>query len=173
MTNAIFRMPTDEEKKRISNAIKAHNRKAIKGNNFMASVFGVFAGFGILSIDFSDIKNSFFSLIMAIVGILCVVMFVGFAKTSKAESQIYEKGAFKVIDGYVSEKAPNTEKVGYVNVWFKSNSYSNGWYQVRVEDVEVGTRLILAKPDIQIGKKLVCHVYTPFMLTDEGIKKLS
>lgn len=168
--NILFRAPTDYEIKKISYALSISNKKHIKRNNLIATIFAVLSGFAILSIDFSKIGDSLFSLFLLIVSLACTFMFVSLKKTSQKEIMIFEDGSFKVLDGYISKTSPNLETNGCVNVWFESDTYSNGWYKVRIENVEIGTKAILVKPDVQLTKRLQCYVFTPFMLSDEGVK---
>lgn len=168
--NIRFRKPTEVEIKYISDAISNSNKKHIKRNGMMATIFGVLSGFAILSIDYSNLSESVFSFFLLVVSVICVLMFTSFKKTAKTECGIYNKGLFKVIDGVISKTSPNLETNGCVDVWFDSDTYSNGWYKVRLEKVEIGTPVIFVRPDVQLTKRIQCYVFTPFMLTEEGAK---
>lgn len=165
-----FRRPTDREIKCISAAIANGNKKRIKWNGFIAIVFGVLAGLAILSIIFSLFSNLLLPFLILAASIVCVFRFVGFQRIHKDECEVYKTGNFKVIDGTISEIATNSKTIGCVDVWFESEMFGNGWYKVLSENVEIGTSALFVRPNIQVTKRLQCYVFTPFMLTEEGVK---
>ncbi len=162
-------MPTDEERAKICVAVVNKHKKGIKTNQFMATSFGVLAGISLFSIDCSTMKSTLTSLFLPALFLVFTVMSVWFKNISRRECDVYERGLFQVADGYASQIVSNTDKKGCVNLWFESDTLSDGWYRARYEGVEVGTKLLLVKPTVVL-KNSPGYVFTPFMLSDVGSK---
>lgn len=108
-------------------------------------------------------------------GLLCFVfsfVLLYEKKKTKMIADRIEVGNFLVTEGSVYEYHNDWRTAHSYSVRFLSNhgQHLNKWYAARCEEVTNGTPLLLVYVSNSPIKRINAWVFTPFMLTNEGIK---
>lgn len=86
--------------------------------------------------------------------------------------QAFKNGEFRVLNGTATEISANMEYPGCCNVRFRSEQgeLMKLMCTVRVEGLQEGTPLLLAYADDTVVKGGISRTFTPYMLTEDGLK---
>lgn len=109
-----------------------------------------------------------------IVGGLC---FFGAFMAFKYINQITEElnvirnGDFQVVEGFVGKIGTDSTTPGVSNVVFisKEQQQWDGWFSARHENLCLGLPLLMMYVEPNKIKGGICRVFTPYMLTEEGM----
>lgn len=166
------RKPTLEEISRISKYVQKYNLSQIKISKALSTVFTVVGLFLTGSIGFNAGEPTIVALILGLLCFALVFIFIRSKNKCVNENIGFLSGEFFVIDGIVSKIQTNADNPGCVNVYFLSNDkeINNGWYRARQENIEIGSDLLLVIPNSKRTERFSKHVFSNFMLTDDGIK---
>ena len=117
---------------------------------------------------------------LVLLGVLAIIGFIsteyGVQNTEK-EIEVFCRGKFRVVEGLVSKiKDHSTTPLGTVDIEFTSmyGQVLNRSFNVKKNKVEINTHLLLVyidKEDNTIIKKF-SQVFTPYMLSEDGIKNM-
>ncbi len=168
--SAGFRHPTEYEIQRVSACIELSNNKSIRRNKRL-KIF--FMAMGIFMVTTSGTQD--YPLVIISIGIVCLLLgllCVFNRKTLIMENNAVKKGNFYVRDGYISKLEANATTTGCLNAVFTSveGTFTDRYYRVRTEQVTEGTPAILVHIYYDPAKAAHKYLFTPFMLTDEGIR---
>lgn len=166
-----FRSPNSYELKQISKYFEIYYMAHIKIVKALSRIFCVLGLIFLGAIGFNTER----SMISIILGILCFIIVFLCIKTKNNYVNIiseFNNGKYVVMDGIITKMERNPDNMKCVNVWFTSNngSYNDGWYKIREEFASVGSDIILVYLNSGSSRKPIKMAFTPFMLTDEGIK---
>lgn len=166
-----FRYPTSGEMNQISQWFEVYYNALIKLAKTLRRIFCVVGLFFCGSLGF----NSEVSITSIVVAIVCFVIVLYCIKAKNNYTNIiseFKSGRFVVMEGIISKMETNPEYMNCVNVRITSvnSSCSEEWYRVRKEFVSIGSSIILVCSNSNNIKKTIKMAFTPFMLTDEGIK---
>lgn len=174
-----LRAPTPKEKELISKHIKTYyksNKKYGKILNIIYLIFGiVFILNGLLNQGSSN--DIMFSLVLVVIFILGEILIKRSINNQDKKIHIFDTSDFQVADGTATDITTNAEYPGVDNVRFcdKHGEIYPSIYRVRQEELETGTPLLflyINKEKSPTGREFT-RVFTPYMLTDEGIEKCS
>ena len=166
-----FRPPSEEEIRCISRHMQAYyceNGRQTKVIGMVLAVTGMLLMAGGLS------SRSLPAIVTGVVFFaVAASAFLSAEKNEKGAAR-FGGGAFRVLDGSVSRIQMCPELPGISSVEFTSDAGQvyEGWFEVRNEDLKIGTPLLLVYipgKEMMGGKFL--WAFTPFMLTEEGAKK--
>ena len=168
--SAGFRYPTEYEIQQISACIELSNSKSIRRNKRLYIFFMVM---GVSMITTSGTQDS--PLVIVAIGFVFLalaMLCICNKKTMTMETDAVKKGSFCVRDGYISKLGANRTTTGCLNAVFISvdGTFKDGEYRVRCEQVAEGTCAILVHVYFNPQKPPHRYLFTPFMLTDEGIR---
>ncbi|MBR2583733.1 MAG: hypothetical protein IKD61_10100 [Oscillospiraceae bacterium] len=93
----------------------------------------------------------------------------------REQSKSFHAGEFTVLHGSVGEIRLNTEKFGVMSARFRcpDGTLLKEYYALRQEGLEVGTSMLLVHYETKgPGRKSFTRAFTPFMLSEEGLKKV-
>lgn len=166
------RKPSAHEVEQISKYVREYSSSKIKISKRMSSILTVVGLVLVGAIGGGVNKASLFS---AILGCLCFLLVFKFIQSKNgciAEINAYSTGAFAVIDGRICKMEVNADTPGFCNAWFVSNdeAINDGWFQIRQEDVSIGSPMMLAVANNRRDTKNSVFAFSEFMLTDEGIR---
>lgn len=164
-----MRVPSDEEKDSIIKYMNAYynmRQKTCKKCSVIFLVIGVI-------LAFAGSIAGIFALILGIISIFGSFAAIRSRKHFVEDNKVFLDGDFLVLDGYVKRIEADTENPGQSSVLYESeNQKYSGMFTVRHEGLEVGLPLLLVyvSPDKIAGG--VRRAFTPFMLSEAGLKHL-
>lgn len=167
-----FREPTRYEFERVSKFFQELGKKKIRflrRFSIVSEVVGVL--FLLMFVIIFPIKGEFFSFVAAIICIATAFHYNNNQKHCIDMMVAFNTGEFIVMDVTVLKLETEPDGAGLLNVWLASNDGKREFkphYVVRMEDVSVGSQLLLVYPKSDYLKKDCCKAFTSFMLTDEG-----
>ena len=167
-----YRLPTHEETNKIYKWVSEYNSSKIRKNKVLSTMLSVAGLVFFGSIGVNSIGTTIVGLILGFICFFLVFLCIKEKNKSIDENAGFLSGEFFVLDGTVSKIETNIDTPGCINVWFLSEDqqFNEGWYRVRQEKIEIGTSIILVLPNSERTKDFLSHVFSDFMLTDEGIK---
>lgn len=115
----------------------------------------IFCVIGIFCVSACSVRG-FLSLV---IGLIAFILAFGTFRTKKKylnNIQVFQNGQFQVLEGNVTEIFANMEYPGCCNV--------------RQEELQVGTPLLLAYADENVVKGGISRAFTPYMMTEEGLR---
>lgn len=163
-----FREPTEKEGNAIEEFFTAYFQRAIKTCRRLSSItsalgiifMALYATTGILSI---------------IVGLLLFVATFWTIWKKKGFQEnigVFKRKNYRVLDGSVYERSvhetPGTELVKFVSQYGEKLKET---HIVNSRDLEIGTRLLLVYVGPDQMKGGFSYAFTPYMLTEEGMRK--
>ena len=171
-----FRFPTEEEIRAVSSYMKSYFGSAMRISRTMGIVLAFLAIFMLLG--FFQRKTAAGKLGAAVFCIVCAAgaFYAWRTNALTAKSlRVFEEGLFQAIDGSVAGIESVSDNPGFRNVYFMSSrgERADGIFRVRAEKLEEGTPLLLvyvSETEYPQSGDFV-RVFTPFMLTEEGIGK--
>lgn len=163
-----FRRPDEHEKEwigRYFEKIFQGNIKVYKGISSILCVVGIF----------SMSAYSVGGIVALVIGIAAFALaFVTIWKKKGYQENIraFKNGQFQVLEGNVAEIFANMEYPGCCNVRFQSarGETLKMLCTVRQEELQIGTPLLLVYADESVIKGGISRTFTPYMLTEEGMK---
>lgn len=163
-----FRKPIENEKDKICRYFENIYRSKKRLFQIFNIIFVVMA---IFTLDLRHTNGSFavFTGLISIAGILGMIWT---KRSYRKNIQPFLIGDFHLLEGKVSEISTNMEYPGAVNVRFQS-AEGETWNMVgtvRKEGVQIDSPLLLVYAENAAVKEGISRVFTPYMLTDEGMK---
>lgn len=165
-----LRAPTEDERDRLTLAFQYHYKTISRTCNCFGAIFAVL---GLLCISGYK-SHGWFALIA---GLLFLGPFYGLILSKSREKRVLERisaGTFQVLDGVVQEYRNDIQTPYSCSVRF-SSQYPGETLEkclsVRYEGVMDGTPLLLVYVHDSPIRKVDTWLFTPFMLSDEGIQK--
>ena len=163
-----FRRPDTHEKEwigRYFEKIFQGNIKVYKGLSSILCVAGIF----------SMSAYSVGGIVALAIGIAAFALAFGTIWKKKGYQEnirALKNGQFQVLEGNVAEIFENMEYPGCCNVRFQSSRGETlkMLCTVRQEELQIGTPLLLAYADESVIKGGISRAFTPYMLTEEGMK---
>jgi hypothetical protein len=161
-----LRRPTAYECERITKHIQAEYGSYLRFRVIFALILGVL---GLLLMIGGGTAG-------LITGILCLIS-AGYAVYGRKRLnniiKTYETGNFSVLDAKVDGIIANPDQPGAYSIKCsdKTGNQIPGLFKARKEDLSVGQDIIYVKCVVDGEKNPLERVFTPYMLTDEGIKK--
>ena len=172
-----IRVPTQEEIARIGRYMRCYYQDNDRLTRILMPAFLVLGLLLVCGVLLGVAKATSQRLAFLLLGL--ILLGVGISgmvhlRTLEARIRPFEQGAFHVVNGSVGEISPNLRYPGIQNVRFVSAGgiALDGYYEARQEELQLGTPLLLVfikKDEWRFGD--FQWVFTPFMLTEEGIKK--
>ncbi|MCD7744961.1 MAG: hypothetical protein LUI13_06745 [Lachnospiraceae bacterium] len=163
------RKPTQDEIYKITRYYEHLYRN---GERSLRPLIVVFAALGLICICGYTVSGT----ASVVIGIIFLAIAVGLIKgqmDGNPELNVFRSGDFIVIPGSVCEiKTDTTGMLGVSVVKFMSHGGKklNGEFEARRTELQVGTPLLLIHVDEDKIKHGLTRVFTPFMLTEEGLK---
>lgn len=163
-----FRKPNEQEKDfigRYFEKIFQYDKKVSMG---LAVILWVAGGFALVSIMVCGITAAIISMGFFIAAFLATKHM----RDNEKKIQAFKNGEFRVLDGTATEISTNMEYPGCCNVRFcsKHGELLKLMCTVRVEGLQEGTPLLLAYADDTVVKGGIFRAFTPYMLTEDGLK---
>lgn len=163
-----FREPNEQEKDfigRYFEKIFRYNKKVSVG---LAVILWVAGGFALVSVMVRGIPAAIISM-----GFFIAAFFTTkHMRDNEKMIQAFKNGEFRVLNGTATEISANMEYPGCCNVRFRSEQgeLMKLMCTVRVEGLQEGTPLLLAYADDTVVKGGISRTFTPYMLTEDGLK---
>lgn len=163
-----FREPNEQEKDfigRYFEKIFRYNKKVSVG---LAVILWVAGGFALVSVMVRGIPAAIISM-----GFFIAAFFtIKHMRDNEKKIQAFKNGEFRVLNGTATEISANMEYPGCCNVRFRSEQgeLMKLMCTVRVEGLQEGTPLLLAYADDTVVKGGISRTFTPYMLTEDGLK---
>ena len=163
-----FRNPSEMEIQWVSRYFHEYYKKGIKVSKRISSLLCVV---GIMFFS-SYLSLGIPGLILGTVFFALSARLIWEKKKYQQWERLYKDGKFRVLDGAISDVSTDTTTVNQDSVKFVSKwgQYLDIWFGVRTKDLRVGTELLLVYVDSSEIKGGSAHVFTPDMLTEEGIR---
>jgi len=164
-----IRRPTPDEVYKITRYYEHLYGKNIRRNKTLSTVFIVLGLFCMCGYTVSGVVS-------IVVGVIFFAIAFGFIKgknEAKAKLNVFRSGDFTVIPGSVCEiKTDTTGMLGVSVVRFISHGGKkpDAQFEVRRTQLQVGTPLLLIHVDEDKIRHGLTRVFTPFMLTEEGLE---
>jgi hypothetical protein len=164
-----LRSPSEYEQRKISAYIQAEFSQKIrfrKGFSVAFLVLGLILLCGIQESRFAG----------ALLGIGClaaaVCTLLGIPRLRRI-IHTFAEGDFQVLDCVVLDIQPNPNEPGASNVQcgVPGSKPIPGLFRARKEELKTGMQILYITAEIRGDKKPMERVFTPFMLTEEGIQK--
>jgi hypothetical protein len=164
-----LRRPTARECERITQHIRTEYSSKIRFRGRVGSALCI-AGLIFMCSTTADCLTGIF------LGIVCFVaaFFSVYGKNRlKRIIKNFEAGNFRVLDAVVLEITanPSTPGVSNVRCGDRNGHQIPGLFRARQEDLAVGANILYVCGTFEGEKRPMERVFTPYMLTDEGIKK--
>lgn len=163
-----LRRPTIQEHKKIAkyfDGFYAARIRTCSRLSVVLCVLGVifFSSFSTLGIP---------AIVIGALGFIWAFKLIRDKKAFQNWNHIFEEGQFFVLEGAVKEIGTNIDRTGADNVKFISvhGQVLDEWYVARQEYLHVGAPLLLVYVDENMIKGGYSHVFTPYMLTEGGMK---
>jgi hypothetical protein len=161
-----LRRPTARECERVTQHIQTEYASKIRFRGRIASALCVA---GLVFMGGAGLAGIF-------VGIVCFVaaFFSVYGKNQlKRIIKNFETGNFYVLDAVVLEITANPDNPGISNVRCgdRNGNQIPGLFRARQEGLAVGANILYVRGIFEGEKHPLERVFTPYMLTDEGIKK--
>lgn len=167
---SLFRKPTIQETEIIVKYIRRYNASKIKICKFLSVVFTVIGLtlMGSIGIDIGE--TTIVTVFLGLICFLLVFLLTKYKNKCSNETDGFVAGEFLFMNGTVSKIETNIDTPGCINVFFTSTGCDefDGWYRIRQENVEVGSKLLLLVPNSDRTNGFSPHVFSEFMFTDEG-----
>ena len=163
-----FRAPSEYERKAVSHYFQKWFQKRIK---FCKRCSSVLCAIGVLNVAFYE-SAGILAIILALIAFGMAFICIWTKKENQEKIQVFAQGHFQILDGMVSEISVNPDSPGFSNVRFQSKygEVLSIWCAVRQEELQIGTPLILAYVDDKTVKGGIFRAFSPYMLTEEGLK---
>ncbi|MCD7893378.1 MAG: hypothetical protein LUG60_06710 [Erysipelotrichaceae bacterium] len=132
----------------------------------------VFSVLGIVSM-FAYTTSGLGAIVVGIIFLTIAFQLIRGVFEAEAHLNVFRSGDFIVIPGSVYKiMTDTTDLPGVSDVWFMSlgGKKLNLEFQVRRTDLQIGTPLLLIHVDEDKIKHGLTRVFTPFMLSEEGLK---
>ena len=167
-----LRRPNSYELERLKVFYQRYNNSRMRLCNILSSILSVLGVIFLASFGSIPDNTYLFFVVCALLCFAGVFYCVKSKKDIKRENNVYLSGQFAVVDGRVYDLDEKNIMPGYSNIRFITNDGKllNGWFRVRKESLDKSTPLIFVL-DCSNGIKYYSPcVFTPFMLSYEGIR---
>lgn len=163
-----FRKPNEQERKSISCYFQNVFQGTIRTCKNVSTILCVI---GVLAMGSYGI-NGVVGIGIGLLAFAAAFAAIWTKKKYEGNIQILKNGQFQVLEGKVIEMSTNTEYPGVANVRFQSvqGEVMEMLCTVRMENLQIGTPLLLAYVDKSTIKGGISRAFTPYMLTEEGMK---
>lgn len=163
-----FRNPNEYEKAFIGQYFEKIFRQKIKVCKGLSTILCVI---GIFCMSAYSVSG-FLALVIGIIAFALAFETIWTKNGYQKKIQAVKNGQFQVIEGNVTEIFAEMEYPGCCNVRFQSSRGETlkMLCTVRQEGLQIGTPLLLAYVDECVVKGGMSRTFTPYMLTEEGMK---
>ena len=163
-----FRKPNEQEKDfigRYFEKIFQYNKKVSVG---LAIILWVAGGFALVSIIVRGISAA----VISVGFLIAAFLTTKHMKDNEKKIQAFKNGEFRVLEGTATGISANMDYPGCCNVRFRSRQgeLMKSMCTVRVKGLQEGTPLLLAYADDTVVKGGISRAFTPYMLTEDGLK---
>ena len=167
-----FRRPSEEERAGVSRHMRYYYNTTTKQTRIIGIILAVL---GALLIIGGIAGRNVIGAVLGAAAIAGAVMAFRTLSAYRKETDRFERGDFRVLDGKVSKRelCPDIPGVSSVEFTSLTGQVADGMFEVRQEGLEIGTPLLLvyvSGEERKEGGKFT-WAFTPFMLTEEGARK--